>query len=76
MILYYIGHSNTQLAQVQCFVILASFLCSVNCLPQAWLVVGQAVRIAQDLGLHVTLFFVTPAAIADFFNSVLRNTYV
>lgn len=54
MILYYIGHSNTQLAQVQCFVILASFLCSVNCLPQAWLVVGQAVRIAQDLGLHVS----------------------
>jgi Fungal specific transcription factor domain len=54
MVLYYIGHSNTQLAQVQCFVILASFLCSVNCLPQAWLVVGQAVRIAQDLGLHVS----------------------
>lgn len=57
MILYYIGHSTTQLAQVQCFVILASFLCSVNCLPQAWLVVGQAVRIAQDLGLHVTFDF-------------------
>ncbi|KAF8592537.1 hypothetical protein K439DRAFT_1400441 [Ramaria rubella] len=54
MILYYIGHSNTQLAQVQCFVVLASFLCSVNCLPQAWLIVGQAVRIGQDLGLHRT----------------------
>ncbi|GJJ07349.1 hypothetical protein Clacol_001550 [Clathrus columnatus] len=54
MILYYIGHTNTQLAQVQCFVILSSFLCSVNCLPQAWLVIGQAVRIAQDLGLHRT----------------------
>lgn len=54
MILYYIGHSNTQLAQVQCFVILTSFLCSVNCLPQAWLLIGQAVRIAQDLGLHRT----------------------
>ncbi|KAF8528868.1 fungal-specific transcription factor domain-containing protein [Hysterangium stoloniferum] len=54
MILYYIGHSNTQVAQVQCFVILSSFLCSVNCLPQAWLLVGQAVRIGQDLGLHRT----------------------
>jgi hypothetical protein len=27
-------------------------LCSVNCLPQAWLLVGQAVRSGQDLGLH------------------------
>ena len=54
LILYYMGHSNTQLGQVQCFVILASFLCSVNCLPQAWLLAGQAVRIAQDLGLHVS----------------------
>ncbi|EJD53845.1 hypothetical protein AURDEDRAFT_110574 [Auricularia subglabra TFB-10046 SS5] len=54
MILYYIGNTqgNTQLAQVQAFVLLASFLCSVNCLPQAWLLVGQAVRTAQDLGLH------------------------
>jgi len=55
MILYYIGQGNTQLAQVQAFVLLASFLCSVNCLPQAWLMVGQAVRTAQDLGLHVSV---------------------
>ena len=43
---------------VQCFLLMASFLCSVNCLPQAWILVGQAVRIAQDIGLHVrrTLF--------------------
>ena len=32
---------------------MSSFLCSVNCLPQAWLLIGQAVRAAQDLGLHV-----------------------
>jgi hypothetical protein len=31
---------------------MASFLCSVNCLPQAWILVGQAVRTGQDLGLH------------------------
>ncbi|KAH7100638.1 fungal-specific transcription factor domain-containing protein [Auriculariales sp. MPI-PUGE-AT-0066] len=52
MILYYIGQGNPQLAQVQAFVLLASFLCSINCLPRAWLTVGQAVRTAQDLGLH------------------------
>ena len=33
---------------------MSSFLCSVNCLPQAWLLVGQAVRAGQDLGLHVS----------------------
>lgn len=50
--LYYIDHTATQLAHVQCFVLLSSFLASLNRLPQAWLLVGQAVRIAQDLGLH------------------------
>ena len=59
MILHYIGHSYTQLAHVQCFVLLASFLASLNCLPQAWLLVGQAVRTAQDLGLHVSGAFLT-----------------
>ena len=54
MILYYIGHTATQLAHVQAFVLLASFLASINSLPQAWLMCGQAVRIAQDLGLHVS----------------------
>lgn len=34
---------------------MSSFLCSVNCLPQAWLLTGQAVRTAQDLGLHVSM---------------------
>lgn len=54
MILYYIGHTATQLAHVQAFVLLASFLASINSLPQSWLMCGQAVRIAQDLGLHVS----------------------
>ncbi|KAG8963729.1 hypothetical protein FRC03_002629 [Tulasnella sp. 419] len=52
MILYYIGATATQLAHVQAFVLLSSFLSSLNCLPQSWLLCGQAVRIAQDLGLH------------------------
>ncbi|THV03323.1 putative fungal-specific transcription factor [Dendrothele bispora CBS 962.96] len=52
LILQYISHANTQVAHVQCFILLSSFLCSINCLPQAWLLVGQAVRTGQDLGLH------------------------
>ena len=53
LILHYISHASIEVAHVQCFVLMSSFLCSVNCLPQAWLLVGQAVRAAQDLGLHV-----------------------
>ncbi|KAG8820684.1 hypothetical protein FRC17_010075 [Serendipita sp. 399] len=52
MMLYIIDHTSTQLAHVQCFALLSAFLASLNRLPQAWLLVGQAVRTAQDLGLH------------------------
>ena len=53
LILQYISHPNTQVVHVQCFILMSSFLCSVNCLPQAWILIGQAVRTGQDLGLHV-----------------------
>ena len=54
LILHYISAASMQVEHVQCFVLMSSFLCSVNCLPQAWLLVGQAVRAAQDIGLHVS----------------------
>lgn len=57
LILHYMCHSNMKVEHVQCFLLMASFLCSVNCLPQAWILVGQAVRIAQDIGLHVSSHF-------------------
>ena len=56
LILQYISHANIQPAHVQCFILLSSFLCSVNCLPQAWILLGQAVRTGQDLGLHVSIW--------------------
>ncbi|TBU48455.1 fungal-specific transcription factor domain-containing protein [Dichomitus squalens] len=52
LILHYISAASMQVEHVQCFLLMSSFLCSVNCLPQAWLLVGQAVRAAQDIGLH------------------------
>ncbi|KAG2013921.1 nuclear protein, variant 2 [Coprinopsis cinerea AmutBmut pab1-1] len=52
LILQYISHANMQIAHVQCSILLSSFLCSINCLPQAWILIGQAVRTGQDLGLH------------------------
>lgn len=39
--------------QVQCLTILATFSASCNRLTEAWKLTGQAVRAAQDLGLHV-----------------------
>lgn len=53
LILQYISHASIQPTHVQAFTLMAAFLCSVNCLPQAWLLIGQGVRAAQDLGLHV-----------------------
>lgn len=44
---------------------MSSFLCSVNCLPQAWILIGQAVRTGQDLGLHVRLSYFNLGIIAD-----------
>jgi len=32
---------------------MAAFQASVNAMPMAWLLAGQALRVAQDLGLHV-----------------------
>jgi len=55
LVLQYISHASIQIAHVQCFILLSSFLCSVNCLPHAWILIGQAVRVGQDLGLHVSL---------------------
>ncbi|KAG6333504.1 hypothetical protein ID866_5580, partial [Astraeus odoratus] len=52
LILHYISHASIQVSHVQSFILMSSFLCSINCLPQAWILVGQAVRTAQDLGLH------------------------
>ncbi|TFK76133.1 hypothetical protein BDN72DRAFT_810181 [Pluteus cervinus] len=52
LILQYISHANIQIAHVQGFILMSSFLCSINCLPQAWILIGQGIRTGQDLGLH------------------------
>ena len=57
LILQYISHASMQVEHVQCFLLMSSFLCSVNCLPQAWIIVGQAIRISQDIGLHVSFAY-------------------
>lgn len=40
--------------QVQCLTLQASFQAAVNAMPMSWLLASQALRIAMDIGLHVS----------------------
>lgn len=52
-ILHYSTLKDVNIYQVQCLTLLAAFQASVNAMPMSWLLAGQALRVAQDLGLHV-----------------------
>ncbi|ODN81564.1 hypothetical protein L202_01979 [Cryptococcus amylolentus CBS 6039] len=51
-ILHYTTLKDVNIHQVQCLTLLATFQASVNAMPMSWLLAGQAIRVAQDLGLH------------------------
>lgn len=53
-ILHYTTLKDVNIHQVQCLTLLAAFQASVNAMPMSWLLAGQAIRVAQDLGLHVS----------------------
>ncbi|KDN48471.1 hypothetical protein K437DRAFT_86488 [Tilletiaria anomala UBC 951] len=46
---------ETRIEQVQTNALLAYFMASSNCAARAWLIIGQALRMACDLGLHRNL---------------------
>jgi hypothetical protein len=52
-ILHYTTLRDVNIYQVQCLTLMAAFQASVNAMPMSWLLAGQALRVAQDLGLHV-----------------------
>jgi hypothetical protein len=54
-ILHYTTLKDVNLHQIQCLTLMAAFQASVNAMPTAWLLAGQAIRVAQDLGLHVRI---------------------
>ncbi|KAJ5113982.1 hypothetical protein N7456_002516 [Penicillium angulare] len=54
LLLYFASSGEVFLEQVQCLGLLAFCSASWNVLAQSWRFAGQAVRIAQDLGLHVS----------------------
>ncbi|KAK8853127.1 hypothetical protein IAR55_003828 [Kwoniella newhampshirensis] len=51
-ILHYTTLKDVNIHQVQCLTLMAAFQASVNAMPMSWLLAGQALRVAQDLGLH------------------------
>ncbi|WVN84929.1 uncharacterized protein L203_100065 [Cryptococcus depauperatus CBS 7841] len=51
-ILHYTTLKDVNIHQVQCLTLLAAFQASVSAMPMSWLLAGQAIRVAQDLGLH------------------------
>ncbi len=46
---------ETRVEQVQTHALLAYYMASSNCAARAWLIIGQALRMACDLGLHRNL---------------------
>lgn len=53
-ILRYTSITDISLNQIQALILMAAFQASVNAMPMSWLLCGIALRMAQDLGLHVS----------------------
>jgi len=55
-VLHFSSIREIDIHQVQCLTLLSAFQASVNAMPMSWLLASQALRIAQDIGLHVSWF--------------------
>ena len=53
LLLYYASTGEASLERVQCLALLGSCAAGWNTLTQSWMLAGQAVRAAQDIGLHL-----------------------
>ncbi|GMK54623.1 hypothetical protein CspeluHIS016_0112090 [Cutaneotrichosporon spelunceum] len=51
-VLHYSSIGEIDIYQVQCLTLLSAFQAAVNSMPMSWLLASQALRIAQDIGLH------------------------
>lgn len=56
ILLHFKSTDEGSIEQVQCLALLSMCSAGWNTLAQSWKFAGQAVRAAQDLGLHVGLF--------------------
>lgn len=51
-VLHYSSIREIDIYQVQCLTLLSAFQAAINSMPMSWLLASQALRIAQDIGLH------------------------
>lgn len=77
-ILHYSSIREIDIYQVQCLTLLSAFQAAVNSMPMSWLLASQALRIAQDIGLHVSNLYgallLTPSARPRGSKSVSRSS--
>ncbi|KAL1872321.1 hypothetical protein VTK73DRAFT_1552 [Phialemonium thermophilum] len=64
LLLFYSATGEASLERVQCLGLLAMCAAGWNTLTQSWMLAGQAVRAAQDIGLHLSrrLFTAQPSS--------------
>jgi hypothetical protein len=60
ILLHFKSSGEGSIEQFQCLALLSMCLAGWNALAQSWKFAGQAVRSAQNLGLHVGLFEDSP----------------
>lgn len=58
LLLYYASTGEASLERVQCLALLSMCAAGWNTLTQSWTLAGQAVRAAQDIGIHLSTPFV------------------
>lgn len=54
LLLYYASTGEASLERVQCLALLSMCAAGWNTLTQSWILAGQAVRAAQDIGIHLS----------------------
>ncbi|KAH8668463.1 fungal-specific transcription factor domain-containing protein [Xylariales sp. PMI_506] len=54
LLLHYSSHAEASVERVQCLALLAMCTAGWNTLTTSWSLAGQAVRAAQDLGMHLS----------------------
>lgn len=54
LLLYYASTGEASLERVQCLALLSMCAAGWNTLTQSWMLAGQAVRAAQDIGIHLS----------------------
>lgn len=59
LLLYYATTGEASLERVQCLALLSMCAAGWNTVTQSWTLAGQAVRAAQDIGIHLSTSFVS-----------------